>query len=602
MLGPMSKPLFAAVFVAALSAGCVDLDLESLCTREPGNPSCVGDGGEDTATSETAVGTDTGEDLDSGPPDSELPDSTVTETSGDAPSETPSDTATADTTVAPTDTASSDTSVIDSTTPDTATADTATPDTAVCAAGSFICVGNNLRACNASRTGYEDVAACPAGTCSDSLGRCNYCTPGSARCSGSTVERCNSLGSSYVAAETCATPELCVSSGSGSCTAPACSSGELRCSGKNLEVCNAGRTAFGLKESCTIDCKSLACVKAKYTYGGETANGQCVELTDSTVMCWGQNNFGQAGIGSTTPSYLPKPTIAPQLAAAADLMLGAEHTCKRRADGTFACVGRNDTGQLGDGTTTNSVTAVNVTVAASSPSRVAVGRWHSCAIMSDSTIKCWGYNGSGQLGDGTKTDRPLGITVSGLTNATEIAASDDHTCARLNGGEVWCWGKNNKGQLGNGSTTDSSLPVKVGGVAAANGVTVGIEFSCAPLGDGTVKCWGDNTYGQLGDGSGLLRSGAVAVMGLTSATVVRAGSWHACAFASTNRVYCWGRNNVGQIGDSSTDDRLAPVLVSSDAKQLAVNSSGALFIVATSGELVGWGNVNGAKVPTAIVF
>ena len=120
---------------------------------------------------------------------------------------------------------------------------------------------------------------------------------------------------------------------------------------------------------------------------------------------------------------------------------------------------------------------------------IALGGSHSCALLGDGTMKCWGYNTYGQLGDGTTTDRTTPVEVSGITTATSIALGLQHSCAVLTNSSVMCWGRNRYGQLGDGTTTDRITPVEVAGITTATSIALGASHSCALLTDGTMKCW-----------------------------------------------------------------------------------------------------------------
>ena len=212
--------------------------------------------------------------------------------------------------------------------------------------------------------------------------------------------------------------------------------------------------------------------------------------------------------------------------------------------------------------------------AISSPStNITAGDSHTCALISDGTVTCWGNNYSGQLGDGSNTDShvPVAVTGGALTNktVTDITAGGGHTCALISDGTVTCWGNNGAGQLGDGSNTDSNVPVAVAGGALTNktviDITAGGNHTCALISDGTVTCWGWNGYGQLGDGSNTARNVPVAVTGgaLTNKTVtqITAGDYHTCALISDGTVTCWGKNSAGQLGTGDTTDRNVPVAV-----------------------------------------
>jgi alpha-tubulin suppressor-like RCC1 family protein len=284
---------------------------------------------------------------------------------------------------------------------------------------------------------------------------------------------------------------------------------------------------------------------------------------------------------------------------------GRGHTCALKG-GKVYCWGYNLYGQLGDGTTTDRITptlVANGAMGNSGVTAVAAGRFHTCALK-DGKVYCWGYNGIGQLGDGTTTQRITPTLAAngamGNSGVTAIAAGEEHTCA-LKGGKwkVYCWGNNYNGQLGDNSTTNRITPTLVADGAMGNsGVTAiaaGARHTCALKG-GRVYCWGHNYNGQLGDNSTTNRTTptlvADGVMGNSGVTAVAAGGAHTCALKG-GRVYCWGWNYDGQLGDNSTTNRTTPTLVADGAMGnsgvTAIAAGGAHTCALKGGQVYCWG-------------
>src|SRR5262249_25213169 len=195
---------------------------------------------------------------------------------------------------------------------------------------------------------------------------------------------------------------------------------------------------------------------------------------------------------------------------------------------------------------------------------VDLGAFFSCALIQDGSVRCWGSNDSGQLGDGTTTNSSTPVTVVGLTGAAAVTGGGFHTCARFPDGTLQCWGRNDNTQLGDPSIGfQSSTPVRINGITRATAVTAGGFHTCTLPGDGTVQCWGQNTFGQLGVGTGdpgfltrdrfqgTFNPSPVTVNGITTATAVSAGGWHTCALLQDGTVRCWGDNTWGQLGDGA---------------------------------------------------
>jgi alpha-tubulin suppressor-like RCC1 family protein len=281
----------------------------------------------------------------------------------------------------------------------------------------------------------------------------------------------------------------------------------------------------------------------------------------------------------------------------ATLATGGNHSCALIANHEVRCWGRNGSGQLGNvATSADSALPVTATLFSTITS-VAAGGDTSCALQIDGVVKCWGRNTEGQLGDGSTTTSTAPVTVTGVTG-TAVSVGFRHACALLANGAVNCWGLNSAGQLGNGTTVSATTAVAVSGISTATAIAAGGNHSCAVLATGTVRCWGDNASGQLGNGTTTASLSPVDVTGISSAVGIVTGFDHSCALLSDGTVRCWGRGLEGQLGNGGLANSTTPV--AAIGMQLPIVALGAgsshTCAVLQSGIATCWGRTANGQV------
>lgn len=272
------------------------------------------------------------------------------------------------------------------------------------------------------------------------------------------------------------------------------------------------------------------------------------------VKCWGRNNAGQLGDGSiedrSTPASVPHMNDTKQIVS------GAQHSCALKTNGDVYCWGDNQLGQLGTGNTEPTNKPLKVQEL-SNVILLSAGSHHNCALLSSGTVQCWGDDSFGQLGDGHNGIQALPVRVMDLKSPVKaLASGSNHSCALLATGSVHCWGANDHGQIGDGTVTTRHTPVAVSNLKNdfdyAVRISAGGNHSCALLQNGSARCWGGNDDGQLGDGSTNM---ALSPQPLTNhynnLVNIVAGNKHTCAQTDQGGVLCWGNNSKGQLGTGS---------------------------------------------------
>ena len=297
------------------------------------------------------------------------------------------------------------------------------------------------------------------------------------------------------------------------------------------------------------------------TFTTVTASGShtCGLTTTGAAYCWGYNAYGQLGNGSTTHSPVPVPVVGGLTFMT--VIVGGINTCAVTTTGAAYCWGHNGHGQLGNSSTTHSAVPVAVIGGLTFTTVTASGS-HTCGVTTTGAAYCWGYNNYGELGNGSTTSSAVPVAViGGLTFTTLTAGGGSQTCGLTTTGAAYCWGYNGEGQLGNGSTTHSAVPVAVIDGLTFTTLTVGGVHACGVTTTEAAYCWGRNNSGQLGNGSTTSSAVPVAVIGGLTFTTVTAGQNYACGLATTGAAYCWGYNGAGWLGDGTFSSSTVPVKV-----------------------------------------
>ena len=303
-------------------------------------------------------------------------------------------------------------------------------------------------------------------------------------------------------------------------------------------------------------------------WGG--ARGTIILKSDGTVWTWGSGGFGKLGIDTTTGrSLLPVEVHGAgnidYLHSVTVIMGGETHNMALKSDGTLWSWGYNFVGELGDGTTNDAATPVQVGLGSIPPLTSVIklgGRtYFSLAVKSDGTIWGWGMNGSGQMGNGTSGGNVLTpVMVSNsqpggvVNNPLQVSCGYTYGVALLTNGMVWTWGTGFHGELGAGTNTQSFNPIPVPGLSNITAISSGWKHTLALKSNGTVWAWGLNSHGELGDGTAISRSNAVQVLNLSNIVMVSGGDYNSIALRSDGTVWKWGLNDVGELGQGTNDN------------------------------------------------
>jgi len=347
-----------------------------------------------------------------------------------------------------------------------------------------------------------------------------------------------------------------------------------------------GVKCWGANSATPVDMTGLTSGIIQITLG---LNHACALTDAGGVKCWGFNGWGQLGNGTFTSSTTPVdvPTLT---GGVAQISVGATHTCALMAeDGGVKCWGGNALGELGNGAFTNPITTpeyVRTLTSGSGVARISAAGRHTCALMADGGVKCWG----------NLSAVPVVVLPRGV--AAQISSGGQHICAVTTAGGAMCWGANFWGQLGDGTFTNSTMPVVVKispgiPLTSVAQISAGQDHTCALMADGGAKCWGDNLRGQVGNGTfttvppypdplappygGFGITTPVDVLTsldpvdpLGGVAQISGGLAHTCAVTVDGGVKCWGANQSGQLGNGTFATSATPVDVSGLTSGVAV--------------------------------
>lgn len=325
----------------------------------------------------------------------------------------------------------------------------------------------------------------------------------------------------------------------------------------------------------------------------------CFLNGSGAVKCMGNGIDGQLGDGNSADSATPV-QVQGLTGGAFDVSAGEDHSCAIVSDGNVMCWGKNDRGQLGDGTNNNSATPVHVSNLSGAVA-IKSSYYFTCALVKDTDmpnsgyVKCWGENSDGQLGNGTGVDSNVPVAVTpGALPVVDIALGGNHACRRNSDNSACCWGNNSHYQLGDGTTTTRLSPVPVAsGASFLTYIGAGMFFTCGGSTSGNfAKCWGYDSNGQLGGGGaipGSDMSSPTTVSLASSVADISGGETHTCAALANGDAYCWGSNWAAQLGNNSQVDSSSPVQVSGLTGVKQISGGGYHTCAATASAIYCWG-------------
>lgn len=292
--------------------------------------------------------------------------------------------------------------------------------------------------------------------------------------------------------------------------------------------------------------------------------------SDGTLWSWGYSSYGQLGNGTTVEELSPI-----QIGTDNDwtfVTSGYEFVMAKKTNGTFWGWGRNDHGPLGDGTIVDKV--VPTLLGTFNFTTIATGGNHCLAVKPDGTLWAWGFNSYGQLGEGTTNQKLIHTQIGLATNWASVYAGNNNSFAIKTDGSLWAWGANQAGKLGNGNATEQHTPVQIGSATNWASISANYGFTIGRKTDGTIWAWGENTNGQFGNGSTVSSMVPVQSGIATDWAVVSVGIFHSLGLKTNGSLWVWGSNLSGQLGDGTTTDHTTPFQIGTATNWTGITAGG----------------------------
>ena len=346
--------------------------------------------------------------------------------------------------------------------------------------------------------------------------------------------------------------------------------------------------------------KTINCLLFTFVYF--SVNAQCWQdlhtseslttalRSDGTIWASGVNAYGQLGSGTGASNV----NIFTQVGTDnswREISMTGSHTLALKQDGTLWGLGYNGWGQLGDGTVASKYTLAQ-TGTATDWKAVTTGFTHSIAIKQDGTLWGWGYNARYEVGDGTTTVRTTPVQLGNASTWQAINAGGDYTLALRQDGSLWSWGVGNHGVLGYGNTFDRTFPQQVGSATNWKLISAGQEHAFAIKQDGTLWAWGNNFFGQLGTGSTNDENQPVQIGADNNWQSIMAGKYHSVAIKADGTLWAWGYNAKGELGNGTLVDSKLPIQIgnATDWKTIGSYQAYCTMVIKQDGSLWGWGD------------